>query len=114
LIKINAAGAICGLSGQENILEGFHMGLTELPSAADLGALADELEHNERLRAFDGRDSYPVNWVSRFQVAPGAIYVAALRIAARAADREALTKVCGTSATNDERVSAIQRYLLGH
>jgi hypothetical protein len=39
--------------------------------------------------------------------------VEALRIVARAADRQALRKACAACANDDERVSAIQRYLLG-
>ena len=54
------------------------MSAMELLSAADLGALANELEHNERLHAIDGRDSYPVDWVSKFQIRPDAVYVEAL------------------------------------
>ena len=89
------------------------MNATDLFSAADLTALANELEHNERLHAIDGRDSYPVDWVCKFQIRPNTVYVEALRIAARAADRQALAKACAACANDAERVSAIQRYLLG-
>ena len=85
------------------------MSTTELPALADLRDLANELEHNERLHAIDGRDSFPVDWVSKFHIRPFPIYIGALRIAARAADRAALAKVCGKQfANNDERVAAIQ------
>jgi hypothetical protein len=76
--------------------------------------LANELEHNERLHAVDGRDSFPVDWVSKNHVRPNLVYVDALRVAARAMDRRELAKVCSRSfADNDERVAAIRRYLLG-
>ena len=89
------------------------MSAMELLSAADLGALANELEHNERLHAIDGRDSYPVDWVSKFQIRPDAVYVEALRIAARAVDREALGQAFAACASDNEHVAAIQSYLLG-
>jgi hypothetical protein len=89
------------------------MSVIELPAAEDLSALANELEHNEQLHAVDGRDSYPVDWVSRVHIRPTAIYVEALRIAARAMDREAIAKICGAYAQDDERTGAIQRYLFG-
>jgi hypothetical protein len=89
------------------------MSATDLPAVDDLRHLANELEHNERLHAIDGRDSFPVDWVSKFHIRPFPIYVDALRIAARAADRKALAKVCSDAfATNEERTAAIQRYLL--
>jgi hypothetical protein len=89
------------------------MSVPELPPAEELTALASELKHNEGLHAIDGRDSYPVDWVSKFHIAPGPIYVAALRVAARAMDREALTKICAACANDHARVNALQRYLLG-
>jgi len=82
--------------------------------AEDLIDLANELERNERLHALDGRDAFPVEWVSKHELQPGLIYVGALRVAARAMDRQALAKVCNAAFdNNDERVSALQRYLLG-
>jgi len=56
---------------------------------------------------------FPVDWVSRLRIQPVPIYVDALRITARAADRKVLIMVrIGPFADGDERVIAIQRYLL--
>jgi len=82
--------------------------------AADLLDLANELERNERWHALDGRDPFPVEWVSKHELQPGPIYVGALRIAARAMNAHALAEVCSSAfANNDERVAALQLYLLG-
>ncbi len=84
-----------------------------LPSGHELTKLADELERVVVLHEDRGGTTFPVEWVSTHHTSPYPIYVAALRVAARASDRDGLAKAWQDAhQTNEDEIAALQRYLL--
>jgi hypothetical protein len=90
------------------------MTAASLPSADDLSRLADELEGLVALYEQRGGTVFPVQWVSKHHASPYRIYVAVLRVAARASDTAGLANVLRAARDADkDEGEAVQRYLLG-
>lgn len=86
-------------------------GLT--PSDDDFSRLASELEALVALHEQRGGTVFPVEWASKHHASPYRMYAAALRVAARASDREGLANALRSAAqAGEDHTAALLRYLL--